>query len=186
MLISSNAIFLNLLVSFWRDRIPNNLSYGYVTIALSAPVAQLDRAPGFEPVGRGFKSLRARQFLVDSRDLSSAVDRQSTGWFTASQSWRTPTCAPVAQLDRASASGAEGRRFDSCRARHPCSRRCRVSDGWQVRRTPKFATTQRRTIDCRRRCGPLAQLAEQQTLNLRVPGSIPGRLTTFSGEKRRF
>ena len=30
----------------------------------------------------------------------------------------------------------------------------------------------------RRRYGPLAQLAEQQTLNLRVPGSIPGRLTT--------
>tara|TARA_B100000959_G_C14889563_1_gene586083 strand:+ start:1034 stop:1297 length:264 start_codon:yes stop_codon:yes gene_type:complete len=29
-------------------------------------------------------------------------------------------------------------------------------------------------------CGPLAQLAEQQTLNLKVPGSIPGRLTTFS------
>ena len=29
-----------------------------------APVAQLDRAPGFEPVGRGFKSLRARQTLV--------------------------------------------------------------------------------------------------------------------------
>ena len=27
--------------------------------------------------------------------------------------------------------------------------------------------------------GPLAQLAEQQTLNLEVPGSIPGRLTTF-------
>src|SRR5437667_782459 len=27
----------------------------------SAPVAQLDRAAGFEPVGRGFKSLRARQ-----------------------------------------------------------------------------------------------------------------------------
>src|SRR5690242_10743207 len=30
-----------------------------------APVAQLDRAPGFEPVGRGFKSLRARH-LVDT------------------------------------------------------------------------------------------------------------------------
>ena len=28
-------------------------------------------------------------------------------------------------------------------------------------------------------CGPLAQLAEQQTLNLRVEGSIPSRLTTF-------
>ena len=27
-------------------------------------------------------------------------------------------------------------------------------------------------------CGPLAQLAEQQTLNLRVHGSIPWRLTT--------
>ena len=27
--------------------------------------------------------------------------------------------------------------------------------------------------------GPLAQLAEQQTLNLRVEGSIPSRLTTF-------
>src|SRR5688500_10296183 len=29
------------------------------------------------------------------------------------------------------------------------------------------------------RPGPLAQLAEQQTLNLRVEGSIPSRLTTF-------
>ena len=83
-----------------------------------APVAQLDRAPGFEPVGRGFKSLRARQFLVDSRELPSAIDRQSTEWFTTFQNWRPPTCAPVAQLDRASASEAEGRRFESCRARH--------------------------------------------------------------------
>ena len=30
----------------------------------------------------------------------------------------------------------------------------------------------------RTECGPLAQLAEQQTLNLRVLGSIPRRLTT--------
>jgi hypothetical protein len=28
--------------------------------------------------------------------------------------------------------------------------------------------------------GPLAQLAEQQTLNLRVEGSIPSRLTKIS------
>ena len=28
---------------------------------LKAPVAQLDRAPDFESVGRGFESLRARQ-----------------------------------------------------------------------------------------------------------------------------
>jgi hypothetical protein len=27
---------------------------------LRAPVAQLDRAIGFEPIGRGFESLRAR------------------------------------------------------------------------------------------------------------------------------
>jgi hypothetical protein len=31
--------------------------------------------------------------------------------------------------------------------------------------------------------GPLAQLAEQQTLNLRVEGSIPSRLTTSQVEK---
>ena len=30
-----------------------------------------------------------------------------------------------------------------------------------------------------RRRGPVAQLAEQQTLNLRVEGSIPSRLTTL-------
>jgi hypothetical protein len=29
------------------------------SLVTCAPVAQLDRAPGFEPVGRGFKSLRA-------------------------------------------------------------------------------------------------------------------------------
>jgi hypothetical protein len=34
--------------------------------------------------------------------------------------------------------------------------------------------------------GPLAQLAEQQTLNLRVLGSIPRRLTIFSEQFRDF
>ena len=38
------------------------------------------------------------------------------------------------------------------------------------RRTPLKRTAHR---------GPLAQLAEQQTLNLRVEGSIPSRLTIF-------
>ena len=64
-----------------------------------APVAQLDRAPGFEPVGRGFKSLRAHQSFIGGRIQTHS--------------------APVAQLDRALASGAKGRRFESCRARHP-------------------------------------------------------------------
>ena len=69
-----------------------------------APVAQMDRAAGFEPVGRGFKSLRARQSRTCQR-RSRSENR----------------IAPVAQLDRASASGAEGRRFESCRARQPSS-----------------------------------------------------------------
>jgi hypothetical protein len=30
-----------------------------------APVAQLDRAPGYEPGGREFESLRAHQFCED-------------------------------------------------------------------------------------------------------------------------
>ena len=37
-------------------------SYQFLTAYLkSAPVAQLDRAPGFEPGGSGFESLRVRQ-----------------------------------------------------------------------------------------------------------------------------
>ena len=32
-----------------------------VLVRKDAPVAQLDRAPDFESVGRGFESLRARQ-----------------------------------------------------------------------------------------------------------------------------
>jgi hypothetical protein len=31
------------------------------SFSCSAPVAQLDRVPGYEPGGRGFESLRARQ-----------------------------------------------------------------------------------------------------------------------------
>ena len=41
-------------------RAAGGLSLGLVAARHCAPVAQLDRAPGFEPVGRGFKSLRAR------------------------------------------------------------------------------------------------------------------------------
>ncbi len=33
-------------------------------VTSGAPVAQLDRVTGFEPVGRGFESLRARQLSV--------------------------------------------------------------------------------------------------------------------------
>jgi hypothetical protein len=129
--------------------------------SLCAPVAQLDRAPGFEPVGRGFKSLRARHsFIVRSpreidcvfldrlqdqqgrtrhESLTPVARRASynerlfyfddSAQSTVNRSWvttamrrfatvrQTGHCAPVAQLDRALASGAKGRRFESCRAR---------------------------------------------------------------------
>src|SRR5687768_17502740 len=94
----------------------------------SAPVAQLDRAPGFEPVGRGFKSLRARQSsLTLACELRLASQREGC---------RSSSCAPVAQLDRALASGAKGRRFESCRARQPSltPANARASFGWQAMR----------------------------------------------------
>lgn len=34
-----------------------------LTLFICAPVAQLDRVPGFEPGCREFESLRARQFV---------------------------------------------------------------------------------------------------------------------------
>ena len=68
-----------------------------------APVAQLDRAAGFEPVGRGFESLRAHQI------------KQIAGWQDNPAIHR----APVAQLDRALASEAKGRAFESPRAHQP-------------------------------------------------------------------
>src|SRR4029078_12808745 len=68
--------------------------------------------------------------------------------------------APVAQLDRASASGAEGHRFKSCQAH-------------QHKEDSK--TDNLSTIPG----GPLAQLVEQLTLNQRAVGSTPTRPTTF-------
>ena len=45
-----------------RSRSGGGRGGGFVRLAhKDAPVAQLDRAPGFESVGRGFESLRARQ-----------------------------------------------------------------------------------------------------------------------------
>jgi len=48
----------------------------------SAPVAQLDRVPGFEPGGREFESLRARQenqkLNADSGSSLSRLSRETT------------------------------------------------------------------------------------------------------------
>ncbi len=38
--------------------------YKFAIIRLHAPVAQLDRVPGYEPVGREFESLRARHLTI--------------------------------------------------------------------------------------------------------------------------
>jgi len=43
--------------------------------APNAPVAQLDRAAGFEPVGRGFKSLRARQPSLATNGSRASVGK---------------------------------------------------------------------------------------------------------------
>ena len=54
----------------------------------------------------------------------------------------------------------------------------------QLDRVPDFESVGRRFESCRTRFftayGPLAQLVEQQTLNLRVKGSIPLRLTSYA------
>ena len=101
-----------------RKRLAAPAGSSQVVGSKCAPVAQMDRAPGFEPVGRGFKSLRARQRGQHS---------PPPGIRLASGSWIQ---APVAQLDRASASGAEGHRFESCRARQvPAQRRRRGTSG---------------------------------------------------------
>ena len=42
----------------------------------NAPVAQLDRIPGFEPVGREFESLQARHFSFISQCLVAAYPQR--------------------------------------------------------------------------------------------------------------
>ena len=48
------------------------INYSYASESL-APLAQLDRASGYEPEGREFESLRARQ-ITDAQDLSYLGD----------------------------------------------------------------------------------------------------------------
>ncbi len=93
------------------------------------------------PVCWGFESPHSPQQICASRNL-----RVSSNYSIDIADTLNLMSAPVAQLDRASASGAEGRRFESSQAR--------------------FQTS-----------GPLAQLVEQLTLNQRVAGSNPARLT---------
>ena len=45
----------------------------YITAVKNALVAQLDRVTGYEPVGRGFESLQARQAKKTSQNVMSFV-----------------------------------------------------------------------------------------------------------------
>ena len=100
-----------------------------------APVAQLDRASDYGSEGWEFESLRARHDASASVDVGvggawrSPVSAPGSGpggrWFKSTrpdhprEEPRAPLVlfARVAQLDRASASGAEGRGFESRLAR---------------------------------------------------------------------
>ena len=56
-----------------HSELPDSATCSVAVTYERAPVAQLDRAPGFEPVGRGFKSLRAHQpSLVEDRGRATA------------------------------------------------------------------------------------------------------------------
>lgn len=74
-----------------------------------APVAQLDRVPGYEPGGREFESLRVRH------SSKRCMLRLVHYYFPYIH-------APVAQLDRVSGFEPGGREFESLRARHPPTR----------------------------------------------------------------
>src|SRR5580698_6809823 len=48
----------------WGSGAESGLPIAIEAIPVNAPVAQLDRAPGYEPGGREFESLRARQSCI--------------------------------------------------------------------------------------------------------------------------
>jgi hypothetical protein len=96
--------------------------------------------------------------------------------------------APVAQRIRASASGAEGRRFESSQARQTS-----YLAGYGSGQDSSLSFALKELTPNASFCftiglnfsvsfllsGPLAQLVEQLTLNQRVGGSNPPRLTIF-------
>jgi hypothetical protein len=58
-------------------RCNSGLPVAIEAIPVNAPVAQLDRAPGYEPGGREFESLRARQFhMVRSGQIADVLYRR--------------------------------------------------------------------------------------------------------------
>src|ERR1700683_4397725 len=76
------------------------LSIGRATALHRAPVAQLDRVPGYEPGGREFESLRARQkFVLDpiSYLVAAGANRRSLVVAGLTTTWSFPR---YSQLNR--------------------------------------------------------------------------------------
>ena len=70
-------------------------------LRIQAPVAQLDRASGFEPEGRRFESVRARQIIFPAQRVRSR------------HQW-TEVAPQATLLAQASICGIKGRPGDDC------------------------------------------------------------------------
>lgn len=56
-----------------------------------APVAQLDRVPGFEPGGREFESLRVRQYFQGVWAISPLLKKSLAGVLRELAYWLSPS-----------------------------------------------------------------------------------------------
>ena len=159
-------------------------------LGVRAPVAQLDRAPDFESVGRRFESCRARHPPV-AGGLRSAGLRHGAARRRARRPGTSPPEMRPAGGGRLALGRPQARRRSPPRAAtgHEsagnATRRWRAACARQASGTAPLAEESAvsfRTPHCED--GPVAQLAEQQTLNLSVLGSTPSGLTNTSADAR--
>jgi hypothetical protein len=145
-------------------------------LRVSAPVAQLDRASGFYPQGRGFDSLRARPFPPW---LSAGFD---VYYFPSPPSRSWGYMVAVAQLVRAPRCGRGGRGFDPRRS--PSNANVPILHEVRGRRGRSTLPVGRFVVDH----ASVAQLAEQPALNRCVEGSSPsgGTTSVTSRHPQRF
>ncbi len=135
------------------------------------------RPEGLEPPAYRFEACRSIQLSYGRAIQRSSVADPSPG--------AQGTIAPIARR-----SYGRPRVINASRHRASSPRRCkhaalqsrgqRKSGGGCARIAVRGSRTPSDSAPPPRLRGPVAQLAEQQTLNLRVDGSIPSRLTTLS------
>ena len=98
-----------------------------LSINLIAPVAQLDRVIGYEPIGQGFESLRVRHSIFFQIHAPVAQLDRVIGYEPIGQGFESLRVrhsiffqihAPVAQLDRVIGYEPIGQGFESLRVRH--------------------------------------------------------------------